>query len=203
MQRLVIASANAGKVREIEQLLRGLPYQPVSQASLGVRSPEETEDTFLGNALIKARHAAAATGLAALADDSGIEVDALGGAPGVHSARFAGADASDADNNAKLVAALAGVEGAARSARYRCVLVLVEHASDSSPLVAQASWEGLILDSPRGTGGFGYDPYFWVPELGLSAAQLTSEQKNAVSHRGRALAQLRTVLLERAQPEGV
>lgn len=196
-QRLVIASGNPGKLREMQALLEDLPLVLVSQASLGVMPPEETELSFLGNALIKARHAARATGLAALADDSGLEVDALGGAPGVHSARYAGTGADDTANNAKLLAALSAVPAQARSARYRCALVLVAHASDPAPLVAEASWEGLIVDRPRGTGGFGYDPYFWLPDLGQTVAELAPALKNRLSHRGRALALLRDRLRAR------
>jgi XTP/dITP diphosphohydrolase len=200
--RLVLASANPGKLREFRALLDGLPFEVLSQSSLGVEAPEETARTFLGNALIKARHAAQVTGLAALADDSGLEVDALGGAPGVHSARFAGSQASDAENNSKLLQALEHVPPSARTARYRCALVFLESATDPAPLVAEAAWEGLILGAPRGAGGFGYDPYFWVPELGLSAAELAPDRKNSLSHRGRALAQLRAALSERAASAG-
>lgn len=198
--RLVLASGNAGKLRELAALLADLPLEIVSQASFGVPAAEESASSFRGNALIKARHAARLTGLPALADDSGLEVDALGGAPGVSSARYAGALASDTLNNAKLVAALEGIPEAARSARYRCVLVLIEHADDPAPLIAEAAWEGRILAAPRGTQGFGYDPYFWLPELGMSAAELAPARKNALSHRGRALAQLKAALRARLQP---
>lgn len=195
--RLVLASGNPGKLRELAALLADLPIEVVSQASLGLSPPEETAASFLGNALLKARHAARLTGLAALADDSGLEVDALGGAPGVNSARYAGPAASDADNNAKLLAALAGVPARARTARYRCALVFLEHPDDPAPLIAETTWEGCILETPRGTGGFGYDPYFWLPELGVTAAELAPERKNALSHRGRALAQLHAQLRAR------
>jgi XTP/dITP diphosphohydrolase len=194
---LVLASGNPGKLREMRALLEGMPFEVLSQSSLGVTPPEETASSFLGNASIKAQHAARLTGLAALADDSGLEVDALGGAPGIHSARYAGPGASDAENNAKLLTALEQVPANARTARYRCALVFLESAADPAPLVAQAAWEGVILTAPRGAGGFGYDPYFWLPELGQSAAELAPERKNALSHRGRALAQLRTALLAR------
>ena len=188
---LVIATGTPGKLREFQALLGALPFAPVASASLGVPVPEETGDTFLANALLKARHAAAATGAAAIADDSGLEVDALGGAPGIRSARYAGPGAGDAANNAKLSAALAGVPPAHRGARYRCALAYVAGPDDPSPVTAEASWEGRIVDTPRGSGGFGYDPYFWLPELGMTAAELPPDEKNRLSHRGRALALLR------------
>jgi XTP/dITP diphosphohydrolase len=207
-KRLVIATANPGKLREFQALLEGLPFgkpfgmpfAPVAQATLGVRAPEETGTTFAENALLKARHAAAASGAAAIADDSGLEVDALGGAPGVYSARYAGKTgdpaAVDAANNEKLVAALRGVPFEARSARYRCALVYLQGPDDAAPLHAQGVWEGFILEAPRGSGGFGYDPYFWLPELGVTAAELEPERKNRLSHRGTALAALRSALAE-------
>lgn len=211
-ERLVVATGNPGKLREFRALLAGLPFEVVSQADLGVEPAEETGTTFLANALLKARHARRATGLAALADDSGLEVDALQGAPGVHSARYAGAGASDAANNAKLVAALAGVPAAKRGARYRCVLVYLPapaaaggaraaHAPESAPVVAEGAWEGRIVDAPRGGGGFGYDPHFLVPELGLTAAELDAERKNRISHRGLAMRSLRDHLSRRAGGE--
>jgi XTP/dITP diphosphohydrolase len=204
LERLVIATANAGKLREFRALLTGLPFEPVSQASLGVVPIAETGHSFSSNALLKARHAAAATGAAAIADDSGLEVDALGGAPGIYSARYAGEDADDAANNAKLLAALAGVPGAARHARYRCALVFVEGPADHSPLTAEGVWEGFILQAPRGAGGFGYDPYFWLPELAATAAELDPAEKNRRSHRGMALRSLREQLVARlgARSEG-
>jgi XTP/dITP diphosphohydrolase len=195
---LVVATGNPGKLRELGDLLAELPYELLSQASLGVVAPPETESTFVGNALLKARHAAAASAHAALADDSGLEVDALGGAPGVYSARFAGAQASDADNNAKLIAALAGVSAQRRTARYRCVLAFVEGPDDPQPLIAEGVWEGEILEAPRGHGGFGYDPLFWVPALGCSAAELSAQRKNALSHRACALKRLRELLRARS-----
>jgi XTP/dITP diphosphohydrolase len=197
-KRLVVATANPGKLREFRSLLAGLPYELISLVELGLESPAETGSSFLENATLKARHAATSSGFAAIADDSGIEVDALGGAPGIHSARYAGADASASANNAKLMRALKGVPLDARRARYRCALVLVE-AADTAPIVAQAAWEGFILDVPRGCGGFGYDPYFWLPELDKTAAELGSEEKNRLSHRGKAMRALREALL--AQPE--
>jgi XTP/dITP diphosphohydrolase len=198
LRTLVIATANAGKLKEFQALLAGLPFAPVSQASIGVPSPAETGTSFAANALIKARHAAAATGEAAIADDSGLEVDALGGAPGIYSARYAGEGAGDAANNAQLLAALAGVAPAARRARYRCALVYVDGPDDPQPLEAEGRWEGLILDVPRGSGGFGYDPYFWLPERRASAAELPADEKNRLSHRGKALAALRELLEARA-----
>ena len=197
VEQLVIATANAGKLREFRALLAGLPFEPVSQASLGVAPIPETGCSFSSNALLKARHAAAATGAAAIADDSGLEVDALGGAPGIYSARYAGENADEAANNAKLLAALAGVPGPARRARYRCALVFVGGPADHSPLTAEGVWEGFILEAPRGSGGFGYDPYFWLPELAASAAELDPAEKNRRSHRGTALRSLREQLAER------
>jgi XTP/dITP diphosphohydrolase len=199
---LVVATGNAGKLREFSALLAGLPFAIVAQGDLGVAAAHETGASFLENALLKARHAAAATGAAALADDSGLEVDALHGAPGVHSARFAGDGAGDAANNAKLLAALEGVPPDARTARYRCCLVFVDGPVDLEPLVAERTWEGAIATAPQGTAGFGYDPYFWLPERGVTAAQLSQPEKNRLSHRGRALAALRVRLAERANRRG-
>ena len=207
LKELVIATANPGKLREFQALLAGLGVAPVALGALGATAPEETGTTFAENALIKARHAAAASGAAALADDSGLEVDALGGAPGIYSARYAGvaagkaaavdAAAVDAANNAKLVAALQGVAFEARRARYRCALVYLDGPGDNAPLHAQGVWEGYILEAPRGAGGFGYDAYFWLPELGLTAAELEPELKNRLSHRGTALQAMRRALAER------
>jgi len=180
---VVLATGNPGKLREFRGLLAGLPVDLQPQSAFGVLPPEETGETFLDNALLKARHAARATGTAALADDSGLEVDALGGAPGVRSARYAGAGADDAANNAKLVAALAGLPLTARRARYRCVLVFLASA-DALPVIAEGRWEGVIVAAPRGSGGFGYDPYFFLPELGLTVAELSPADKNRLSHRG-------------------
>jgi XTP/dITP diphosphohydrolase len=191
--RLVVATANAGKLREFRSLLAGLPFELSSLAELMLPSPEETGATFLENALLKARHAAVVSGYAAVADDSGIELDVLGGAPGIHSARYAGSGASDAANNAKLLGALQAVPLAARRARYRCALVFLGNA-EAAPRVAEASWEGFILEAPRGSGGFGYDPYFWLPELDKTAAELSPEEKNRLSHRGRAMRALREML---------
>jgi XTP/dITP diphosphohydrolase len=185
MARLVLASGNAGKLRELGQLLAPLGIEVLAQASLGVPEADEPYPTFVENALAKARHASRITGLPAVADDSGICVDALGGAPGVHSARYAGEPRSDARNNEKLVRMLAG--SADRRAHYYCVLVLVRGVDDPQPLIADGTWEGSIVDAPRGSGGFGYDPHFFVPELGRTAAELDPAQKNAMSHRGKAL----------------
>ena len=162
----------------------------VSRDILGVEPPEETGPTFIENALIKARAASAASGLPALADDSGVVVDALGGAPGVCSARYAGAGATDADNIAKLLESLEGVAAPERSAAFVCVIACLRHARDPRPIVCEGVWEGRILDVPRGAGGFGYDPVFFVEALGRTAAELSRAEKNAVSHRGQALAQL-------------
>src|ERR1700678_2632095 len=193
LERLVIATANAGKLREFRALLAGFPFEPVSQASLGVGPIPETGSSFSSNALLKARHAAAATGAAAIADDSGLEVDALGGAPGIYSARYAGQGADDRANNAKLLAALEGMPHDRRGARYRCALAFIDGAADIL-LTADGVWEGAILDEPRGTGGFGYDAYFWLPELGMTAAELDPDEKNRRSHRGSALRALRDQL---------
>jgi XTP/dITP diphosphohydrolase len=197
---LIIATGNPGKLREFEELLAGLPFTLASLESVGVSAPEETGTTFLSNALLKARHAAAATGAPAIADDSGLEVDALGGAPGVYSARYAGPGADDAANNAKLLRALAPIPPSERGARYRCVLVFVEGPGDPAPLSAAGTWEGRIVDAPRGAGGFGYDPYFWLPELGMTAAELDPVEKSRLSHRGRAMRELRSKLAARTPP---
>ncbi|HET7729829.1 MAG TPA: RdgB/HAM1 family non-canonical purine NTP pyrophosphatase [Usitatibacter sp.] len=192
MKKLVIASSNPGKLRELTTLLAPLGIEAVPQADLGVGEAEEPHDTFLENALAKARHASRATGLPALADDSGLCVYALKGEPGVHSAYYAGRGGSreerDARNNAKLVAELAGVED--RRAFYYCVLVLVASADDPTPIVVDGRWEGEMMPAPQGTGGFGYDPYFRTDQRGLTAAQLPPEDKNRLSHRGKALARL-------------
>jgi len=195
-KRLVVASANPGKLSEFRHLLGAAPFELTSLGELNLPSPEETGATFLENALLKARHAAQLSGCAAIADDSGLEVDALGGAPGVYSARFAGAQGGDAANNAKLIAALRAQGSFAEPwpARYRCVLVLMRGADDPAPLTAAGVWDGAIIAAPRGSGGFGYDPHFWLPELRLTAAELAPEQKNRLSHRGQALRALRAQL---------
>ena len=188
--KLVLASANAGKQREFAALLAPVGIELVLQSALGIDSVPETGRTFAANALLKARHAAARSALPALADDSGLEVDALDGRPGVWSARYAGATASDADNIERLLSELAGVPWERRGARYRCVLVLARSAEDTAPLMASGSWEGRIATQPEGSGGFGYDPLFVPDGEQRSAAQLPAAQKNALSHRARALAAL-------------
>lgn len=186
--RLVIASRNAGKLREIGMILAPLGFDVIAQDTLGVSEAEEPYPTFLENALTKARHASAATGLPALADDSGICVAALGGAPGVQSARYAGEPKSDARNNEKLVAALDGIDD--RRAHYYCVIVVVRSADDPQPLIGEGIWRGEVAHAPAGEGGFGYDPWFLIPSLGLTAAQMPAAQKNRISHRALALASI-------------
>lgn len=196
MKKLVVASSNPGKLREFSELLAPLGIEIIAQAQLGIAEAEEPHVSFVENALAKARHASRRAKLPALADDSGICVRALGGAPGVHSARFAGAQPDgDADrqgqdgrNNEKLVALLK--EEKDRSAHYTCVVVLVRHADDPEPLIAEGRWQGEVIATPRGTGGFGYDPHFYLPELRQTAAELDPKQKNALSHRGKALRRL-------------
>lgn len=188
MKKLVLASNNQGKLREFQALLSPLGWEVIPQAELGVTEAEEPHATFVENALAKARHAALQSGLPALADDSGICLAALEGAPGVHSARFAGEPKSDARNNALVLEKLASV--ADRRARYVCVLVFMRSAQDPQPLVAEGEWHGEIINTPRGDGGFGYDPYFWLPQFGMTAAELPAADKNAVSHRGLACASL-------------
>jgi len=187
---IVLASSNAGKVRELNQLLGGLQLEVVPQSHLNVADADETGLTFVENAILKARHAAQHTGLPALADDSGLEVDALHGAPGIYSARYAGAKASDTENLQKLLGLLKDVPQEKRGARFQCVLVYLRHALDPTPLICQGTWEGRILHEPRGANGFGYDPVFYVPTHAVSAAELSPETKNFLSHRGQALRQL-------------
>ncbi|SFI22451.1 XTP/dITP diphosphohydrolase [Collimonas sp. OK307] len=182
---LVLASNNAGKLKEFSQLLAQIDFEVRPQGEFNVPEAEEPYLTFIENALTKARHASRLTGLPALADDSGVCVNALGGAPGVLSARYAGEPKSDAENNRKLVADLAS--HADKSAYYYCVLVFVRHADDPQPVIADGRWNGFIIDEPRGAGGFGYDPYFLLPEQNKTAAEFTAAEKNAVSHRGQAL----------------
>ncbi len=186
-KRIVLASANPGKVREINQLLAGLHLTVVPQSDFNVVEAEETGLTFVENALLKARNAARHTGLAAIADDSGLEVDALNGAPGIYSARYAGKGASDTANLEKLLADLKDVPEAQRSARFVCLLVYLRHELDPTPIICQGVWEGRILFEPRGSGGFGYDPVFYVPTHHCASAELPPEVKNALSHRGQAL----------------
>lgn len=191
---VVLASNNAGKLREFNALLTGLAIEVVPQSRFGVPEVEETGLTFVENAILKARAAAQHARLPALADDSGLEVDALDGAPGIYSARYAAPGASDAENLDKLLGMLNGVPQARRTARFQCVLVYLRHALDPTPLICQGTWEGRILDAPRGTSGFGYDPVFFVPSHGVSAAELPPEVKNTLSHRGQALRQLLAAL---------
>ncbi len=188
MQRLVLASNNAGKLREFSALLLPLGFDVVPQGELGIPEAEEPYATFVENALTKARHASRLAGMPALADDSGICVDALDGAPGVYSARYAhmvGKPKSDAANNAHLISQLAGKLN--RHAHYYCVLVLVRHADDPRPIIAEGTWAGEVVDAPRGAGGFGYDPHFLLPRIGKTAAELSADEKNSISHRALAL----------------
>ena len=193
---LVLASGNAGKLAELREILGGGRFTLRAQSDFGVQDAEETGLTFVENALIKARHAARATGLAALGDDSGLCVDALGGAPGLYSARYGGGHGDAGRNIARLLRELDGIEDGARTARFHCVLVLLRSADDPRPIIAEGSWEGRILRAPRGDGGFGYDPVFLDPENACSAAELDPAIKNVLSHRGRALAALRPRLGE-------
>ena len=194
MKTIVLASSNPGKVREINQLLAELDLEVRPQGDFDVSDAEETGLTFVENAILKARNAAQHTGLPAIADDSGIEVDALNGAPGIYSARYAGAGASDQDNLDKLLADLHGVPEEKRSARFQCLMVYLRHAHDPTPLICQGTWEGRILFAARGENGFGYDPVFYLPAQDLSSAELVPEVKNALSHRGQALRQLVSAL---------
>jgi XTP/dITP diphosphohydrolase len=194
--KIVLASGNAGKLRELSTLLGPLGLELLNQSSLGIQSAAETGTTFVENALLKARHAARLARLPAISDDSGIEVDALEGRPGVYSARFAGENASDADNLHKLLAELHGVPAEFRQARYHCVIVFVRDAQDRVPVVAHGTWEGQIAAEPRGAGGFGYDPIFVPAGLHSTAAQLAADEKNRISHRAKALAALVAELKE-------
>lgn len=189
-QRIVLATGNAGKLREMQQLLAPLGFDIVAQRDLGVPDAEETGTTFVENAIIKARNATRHTGLPAIADDSGLEVDALQGEPGIYSARYAGAGAGDAENNARLLRELAARGTKDAAARFHCVLVFMRHAGDPVPLIAQGAWEGRIVDTPAGYRGFGYDPLFFCPDEGCTAAALPPERKNRVSHRAQAMASL-------------
>jgi XTP/dITP diphosphohydrolase len=189
-RRIVLATSNPGKVKEINRLLNNSELEVVPQSEVGVADIEETGLTFVENAILKARNAAACSGLPAIADDSGLEVDALEGAPGIYSARYAGANASDQDNLQQLLRDLATVPDGQRSARFQCLMVYLRHARDPVPLIFQGTWEGSILPAPRGENGFGYDPVFYVPEERCSSAELAAEVKNNLSHRGQALRQL-------------
>jgi XTP/dITP diphosphohydrolase len=194
--RLVLATGNRGKLAEMRDCLAGLPLALVAQSELGIGDADETGLTFVENALLKARHAARASGLPALADDSGLCVDALGGAPGLITAHYAGVHGDAPRNIAKLLAELDGVATMRRGAHFISVIVVLRHAEDPAPLIAEARWHGRILEAPRGHGGFGYDPVFFVPEEACSAAEMTAERKNQRSHRGQALARLRDRLPE-------
>ena len=189
-QKIVLASGNKGKLREFSELFAPLAIEIIPQGELGVSDADETGLSFIENAILKARHAAAQTGLPALADDSGLAVHGLNGEPGIYSARYAGTDKSDTANIDKVLQQLKarGIENSAAS--FICVLALVRHASDPTPIISQGEWRGTILPEPRGQGGFGYDPIFWVAEEGLSAAELPAERKREISHRGKALQQL-------------
>ena len=199
---LVIATGNRGKLREIQAILDELDWQAVAQTDLGVTDIEETGLSFIENAILKARNAARQTGRPALADDSGLAVDALGGAPGIYSARYAGLGATDAANVDKLLGALSDTPDGARTARFHCVMALVRHADDPVPLVCHGQWEGVITRSPQGSQGFGYDPVFFVPEQACTSAQLDPVTKNRLSHRGQALRQLAAMLAGGSQPLG-
>ena len=196
MQKLVLASNNADKVREFQELLAPFHFQVIPQGDLGIPAAEEPHHTFVENALAKARHASAASGLSALADDSGICAHALNGAPGVYSARYAGLAGDNAANNQKLIAALK--DKTDRGAHYVCALVMVNNPEDPEPLIVQTRWYGQVVDKPRGAHGFGYDPHFFLPELGTTAAELAPSEKNRISHRGLALRELITQLQTRA-----
>lgn len=185
--KIVLATGNAGKARELGTMLEGTDIELVLQTALGVTEAEEPGLSFVENAILKARHAATWTRLPAIADDSGLEVDALGGEPGIHSARYAGPGTSDAKNLEKLLQALESVPESQRTARFRCVLVYMRHDRDPSPMICEGSWEGRILTAPRGNNGFGYDPVFLVPNRGRSSAELPPDEKNRLSHRGQAI----------------
>jgi len=187
MKRIVLASGNAGKIRELTELLGPIGLEVVPQSQWQVEECEETGLTFVENAILKARNAARHTGLPALADDSGIEVDHLQGQPGIYSARYSGPEGDDRRNNEKLLAALQGVPPQRRTARFRCVMAFLAHAEDPSPILAEGTWEGLVASEPAGGGGFGYDPIFYLPEFGCTSAELPAAEKNRLSHRGQAV----------------
>ena len=197
LRRIVVASSNRGKLAEIREVLAHSGIELIAQSELGIDDAEESGKTFIENALLKARHAARASGLPTLGDDSGICVDALGGAPGLHSARYAGEHGDAAANIAKLLHALDGFDDTERSAHFHCTIVLLRAAEDPVPLIAEGRWDGRILHAPRGEKGFGYDPVFFDPALGKSAGELAAAVKNRVSHRGQALARLRELLSAR------
>jgi len=187
MQKFVLASNNKGKLREFNDMFSSMSITVLPQADFDIEEIEETGLSFVENAILKARNAALHSGLPAIADDSGIEVDALKGAPGIYSARYAGADASDAENLNKLLQALEGVPTEKRTARFQCLLVYIRHENDPTPVICQGTWEGKILEAPQGENGFGYDPAFFVPDYNCSSAELTREVKNSLSHRAKAL----------------
>jgi XTP/dITP diphosphohydrolase len=199
MNKLVLATGNLGKVKELSDMLSSLNIEVVPQSEFNVSEVAETGTTFVENAIIKARHAAKITGLPVIADDSGLEVDALNGAPGIYSARFAGSDATDRDNLLKLLSELKDVPEEKRTARFWCVLVLMRHADDPTPLICQGFWEGKITTEPSGENGFGYDPVFYVPEKNTTSAELDKAEKNTLSHRGKALKQLLVLLQNKLQ----
>jgi len=199
MANIVLASNNAGKINEFNLLLAPFQWQVISQESLGVEAIPETGTTFIENALIKARHASQVTGLPALADDSGLVVDYLGGAPGIYSARYAGEGANDEENNLKLLSQLQDIPTTQRMAHFHCTLVWLRHAEDPDPIICQGRWHGSILRSPAGSGGFGYDPLFWVEDTQCASAELSGERKNALSHRGQAVALLLATLKNQHQ----
>lgn len=194
MQTVVLASGNAGKLREFQQLLAQCGFQVRPQSEFGLESPEETGLTFVENALLKARYASAQTGLPSIADDSGLAVEALQGAPGIYSARYAGPNATDAQNNQFLLDAMANIEEPDRGAHYHCVLAFLRHAEDPTPILCHGQWQGSILTAPRGQGGFGYDPLFYIPSHGCSVAELDPAEKGRVSHRALATQQLLAAL---------
>ena len=194
MQKIVLASGNPGKVREFKQMLGSQPFEILPQSEFNVSEVEETGLTFVENAIIKARHASLISGLPTIADDSGIEVDALNGAPGIYSARYAGVGATDSENLDKLLADIGSVEKDKRTARFQCVLVLMRHAEDPTPIICQGTWEGKLLEQPIGENGFGYDPIFWLEDKQCTSAELHPDVKDQLSHRGQALRQLVTIL---------
>ena len=196
---VVLASGNPGKLRELRQMLAPLGWELLPQSQFDAGEVPETGLTFVENAIIKARHAARISGLPAIADDSGLAVDALQGAPGIYSARYAGEGARDDENVSKLLHKLGGVPPSARTARFHCLTVFLTHSGDPTPVICEGVWEGRILLEPRGDNGFGYDPVFFVPEQGCSAAELASEMKNAMSHRGKAVRQLLAAIAQRYQ----
>jgi len=200
MSKIVLASGNAGKLREFSQLLRDMNTEVIPQSAFNLIEAEETGLTFVENAIIKARHACLKTGLPAIADDSGIEVDALNGEPGIYSARYSGPNATAQKNCDALLNALINTPEAKRTARYQCVIVFMRHAKDPTPIICQADWQGHILAEPKGDGGFGYDPLFWVEQHQCTAAELSPEQKHAISHRGKAIRQFITLFQQQYTP---